>query len=140
ADPVDGLALAPLWGLGRVIAHEHPELGCRCIDLDPGEAPQAAAAQARAELASADGEDQVALRAQQRYVARLVRAQALPEQSLQLRAEASYLITGGLGGLGLLTAQRLVERGARHLILLGRHGPDMAAQASIAELEREGAQ
>ncbi|MEV7020310.1 SDR family NAD(P)-dependent oxidoreductase [Streptomyces sp. NPDC093991] len=42
---------------------------------------------------------------------------------LQLSPEATYLITGGLGGLGAALAHRLVDLGARHLALLGRRGP-----------------
>ena len=41
---------------------------------------------------------------------------------LQLNPDASYLVTGGLGGFGLRTAQWLVEKGARHLVLLSRRG------------------
>ena len=37
-----------------------------------------------------------------------------------LRDNATYLITGGLGGIGLIIARWLVNRGARHLILAGR--------------------
>ncbi len=42
--------------------------------------------------------------------------------------DATYLITGGLRGLGLLTAQWMVERGARHLVLVGRSGPAPAEE------------
>ncbi|MCU1750287.1 type I polyketide synthase [Pseudomonas sp. 6D_7.1_Bac1] len=41
---------------------------------------------------------------------------------LQLAAEGTYLVTGGLSGFGLRTAQWLLEKGARHLVLLGRRG------------------
>jgi NAD(P)-dependent dehydrogenase (short-subunit alcohol dehydrogenase family)/acyl carrier protein len=41
---------------------------------------------------------------------------------LQLSADGVYLVTGGLSGFGLRTAQWLVEKGARHLVLLGRRG------------------
>ncbi len=44
------------------------------------------------------------------------------QQVLALRPEATYLVTGGLGGFGLRTAQWLVEKGARHLVLMGRRG------------------
>ena len=57
---------------------------------------------------------------------------ALPEQ-------ASYLVTGGLGGFGLKTAQWLVAKGARQLILLSRSGPATEeAQAAIAAFEQQG--
>lgn len=58
---------------------------------------------------------------------------------IRLRDDASYLVTGGLGGLGLQVAHWLVERGARHLVLVSRRGPDDAAMESIAALTRQGA-
>ena len=39
-----------------------------------------------------------------------------------LRADASYLITGGLGSIGLRVARWMAEQGARHLVLVGRRG------------------
>ncbi len=42
-----------------------------------------------------------------------------PEQ-VRIRPDATYLITGGLGGIGLIIARWLVARGARQLILAGR--------------------
>ncbi|HEX7843259.1 MAG TPA: SDR family NAD(P)-dependent oxidoreductase, partial [Kofleriaceae bacterium] len=57
----------------------------------------------------------------------------------RFRADASYLITGGLGGLGLAVAGWMVEHGARHLALVGRRGPQAAAVDAIAQLERAGA-
>lgn len=59
---------------------------------------------------------------------------------LPVTASASYLITGGLGGFGLATARRLVECGARHLILTGRSGAaSPEAAAGVRELEAAGA-
>ncbi len=57
-----------------------------------------------------------------------------------IKPDATYLITGGLSGLGLLVAQWLVERGARHLVLMGRRAPSEEARRVIAELEEQGAQ
>ncbi|MDO9106548.1 MAG: SDR family NAD(P)-dependent oxidoreductase [Methylovulum sp.] len=50
---------------------------------------------------------------------------------LQLAGDASYLVTGGLGGFGLRTAQWLVGKGARHLILISRSGPE-SEEAKLA--------
>ncbi len=61
-----------------------------------------------------------------------------PVSSIQIHADATYLITGGLAGLGLLTAQWLVERGARHLVLMGRSGAAEFAREKIAEMEQAG--
>jgi acyl transferase domain-containing protein/NADPH:quinone reductase-like Zn-dependent oxidoreductase len=55
------------------------------------------------------------------------------------RAGASYLITGGLGGLGLLTAQWLVRRGAESVVLMARREPDEAALHAVREMEQQGA-
>jgi acyl transferase domain-containing protein/acyl carrier protein len=60
-------------------------------------------------------------------------------EAVRFREDASYLLTGGLGGLGLLVAGWMVERGARHLTLMGRSAPSLAAREAIRELEDRGA-
>ncbi|MEA5619315.1 SDR family NAD(P)-dependent oxidoreductase [Cronbergia sp. UHCC 0137] len=52
---------------------------------------------------------------------------------------ATYLITGGMGGLGLRVARWLVEKGSKYLVLLGRNQPDISAQQQIEALEAIGA-
>jgi len=56
-----------------------------------------------------------------------------------LDPRAAYLVTGGLSGLGLLTATRLVERGARHLWLVGRRAPTPEAQPALEAMRAQGA-
>jgi myxalamid-type polyketide synthase MxaB len=56
-----------------------------------------------------------------------------------IRGDGAYLITGGLGGLGLKTAERLVELGARQLVLVGRSKPSTATQQTIDRLRSAGA-
>ncbi|GGB53277.1 polyketide synthase [Tistrella bauzanensis] len=56
-----------------------------------------------------------------------------------IRADRSYLVTGGLGSLGRAIARRLVEDGARHVVLAGRHADDDAAAALIARFADTGA-
>ncbi|QRK08316.1 LLM class flavin-dependent oxidoreductase [Archangium violaceum] len=113
---------APVWGLGRVIGAEHPGLWGGLVDLDPRDSVELSARQLLEVLSSPGGEDQLALRGGERRVPRLVRAseEARPGARVQLRPDASYLITGGLGDLALCVARWMVERGARHLVLLGR--------------------
>jgi myxalamid-type polyketide synthase MxaE and MxaD len=116
-------AQSPLWGLGRVIAQEHPTFWGGLVDLEPGTLLRDAAAhQLWQEISGADGEDQVAFRQGRRFVGRLVRQRPSAKQAppLRWRLDGSYLISGGLGDLGLLVARWMVEQGARRLILLGR--------------------
>jgi myxalamid-type polyketide synthase MxaB len=69
--PLLSVAQAPLWGLGGAIATEHPEYHCRRVDLDPWPESDESEALLR-EIWSGGGEAQVALRSNNRYVARLV--------------------------------------------------------------------
>jgi myxalamid-type polyketide synthase MxaB len=56
-----------------------------------------------------------------------------------IRADASYLITGGLGSLGLLVARRFASLGAKHLVLMSRGEPSAPAQAALRDIEALGA-
>jgi len=142
AMPVDSslpaVAQAPLWGFGRVVSLEYPQMWGGMLDLEP-EATADEAAMLLAEIEDSQGEDHLAFREGQRYVARLVPSQHRESQGVSLRADGSYLITGGLGSLGLQVAQWLVEQGARHLILTGRRGASTEAQAAITRMEQAGA-
>jgi NADPH:quinone reductase-like Zn-dependent oxidoreductase/acyl carrier protein len=66
--------------------------------------------------------------------------EVLPEttQGSQFRADATYLITGGLGGIGLATAQWMSARGARNFALMGRSGASAAAEPVLDALRRAG--
>ncbi len=63
-----------------------------------------------------------------------------PRPVIPVRADAAYLITGGLNGLGLLVAQWLIEQGARHLVLTGRSQPTEAAQVTLSQFAAAGVQ
>ncbi|MEU4633922.1 type I polyketide synthase [Micromonospora chalcea] len=149
------VAQSALWGLGRSLQQEHSALWGGLIDLDPAADPATLAARLVGELTARDAEDQVALHGDRRYVARLVR-QAVPEADAAdgpWRPDASYLITGGLGGIGLEVARSMVRAGARRLVLLGRtvlppraewtalpaDHPAAARVAGVRELEALGA-
>jgi acyl transferase domain-containing protein/SAM-dependent methyltransferase/acyl carrier protein len=72
-DGPPAVAQSPLWGLGRVIANEHPNLRCTLVDLDSaGDAPVADALQQ--ELSADEVEQEVALRGDSRYILRVVRS------------------------------------------------------------------
>jgi NAD(P)-dependent dehydrogenase (short-subunit alcohol dehydrogenase family) len=125
AQPVGGAPPNPLaaavWGLGRSLALEHPDAWGGLVDLDPGATAEASAEALVARLQPVDGEDQVAFRAAQAFAPRLVHSRGRgPGPGVTLRPDATYLVTGGRGGLGLEVARSLAERGARRLVLLGR--------------------
>lgn len=114
---------AAVWGASRVIAEEHPDLWGGLIDLDPKAIGAADASLVVQHILAQDGEDQVAIRNNRRLALRLARKEL--EQSagnLRLRRDASYLITGGLGDIGLRLATVLAANGARRLVLMGRTG------------------
>ncbi|GMV30019.1 MAG: hypothetical protein AMXMBFR59_21440 [Rhodanobacteraceae bacterium] len=95
-------------------------------------------------FAMADAEQAFRFMAQARHIGKIVlsredEARRIRFAARGVHADAHYLITGGLGALGLCVAQRLVEEGARHLVLSGRRGPGEAARSAIAGLEAAGA-
>ncbi len=79
---VPGIVQSPLWGMGKVIALEHPELNCVRVDLDP-EAVGDEAQELFEEIWSEDPEGQVAFRDCVRYVARLVRRQKTVDSAVE---------------------------------------------------------
>ena len=123
-----------LWGLGKVISLEYPQIDCRCVDLDSDES----VALLTADLLSPDTEDRIAYRQGVRYVSRLGASERTAKHSITIQPEGSYLITGGLGALGLQVAQKLAEMGAKNLALVSRNAPSQAAKDVIARLSEKG--
>ena len=111
---------AAVWGLGRVISLDEADSWGGLIDLDPAASPRASAEMLWRAIRSAGGEDQMALRGADRFVPRIVRSQPTSSEVLTVRRDGTYVITGGLGRLGLLIAEWLASRGAGHLLLVGR--------------------
>lgn len=196
------IAQSLIWGLGRVLQLEHPELRCRLIDLAPTVEDGEDLLLVH-ELFSQSPENQLAFREGARAVPRLqrisvdsvapiepqpdgthhgannggavaleavgaiaenllrqVRASAvgahveghedktLPEKTLVgnvrngdtlFLPDATYLITGGLGVLGLLITHWMVQQGARHLVLVGRRGASNEATRTLNILRETGA-
>jgi acyl transferase domain-containing protein/NAD(P)-dependent dehydrogenase (short-subunit alcohol dehydrogenase family)/acyl carrier protein len=133
---VEGAPTAPeaasLWGFGRVAALEHPELACRRVDLDP-------AGGDGAELAAAllfdgeAGEEEVAWRGGRPLVSRLVPAPLPPLAApVAFKPDATYLVAGGFGGLGLPLARWLIAHGARTIVLAGRRAPTDELRAALS--------
>ncbi|WP_020673664.1 type I polyketide synthase [Amycolatopsis nigrescens] len=129
---------ASVRGLVRVLTFEHPALRASWLDLDASDVDRAAA-EAAVELAAGAADDEVAWRGGRRYVARLgATATSAGAPVPAVRADGGYVVTGGLGGLGLLLATWLAERGAGRIVLNGRSAPKPAVQAMIEELRSAG--
>lgn len=120
SESATALAQSPIHGVSRIIASEHPDQWGGLIDVEsPGKFPLETMkyVQEADNIRISDGIPRIA------RLRPLPRDKLLPssEQARLLpRPEGTYLITGGLGALGLEVAQFLVEKGARRLILVSR--------------------
>ena len=115
----------------RVLAGE-PDLGTTLVDLGEAEDPVAALI---TELDAPAGDDVIAWRTDGRYVERLSRATLdAGRREAVIRADGSYIVTGGLGGLGTVVTRWLVERGAGRIVLNGRREPSDDQQQALADL------
>lgn len=131
-----------LWALAGVIANEYPELRVSRFDL-----PATCDARGDAEglvrhLYSSNSEPQIAVRRRKEYVPRLVRGNgraAAPgffeDAVVRFPSDASYLISGGVGALGLLTAQWMVETGARNILLVSRSSSAQDVPVALREAD-----
>lgn len=144
AQPIQGkflsVAQIPIWGMGRALATENPDLWGGTVDL-PQTTPEQAAALLLAEVLTDSHETEIVRRGDRRWVARLARVQRQAlVPSPAIRPDSSYLITGGLGALGLIVADWLVSEGAQHLALIGRRAPSPQAQNAIDRWTSAGVQ
>ncbi|GAA1575581.1 type I polyketide synthase [Actinomadura kijaniata] len=117
----------------RVLAFERTVQRATLVDADRPESLVA-------ELLGDGDAREVAWRDGVRYVARLARAEVPepPKAERIVRRGGAYIITGGYGGIGLVTARLLAERGAGRIVLSGRSGPDADAEKAIARLRESG--
>lgn len=120
--------------LTRVLAFERTVQRATHVDVDRP-------ADLVAELLAGGDAREVAWRGGTRYTARLGQAalpDAAPKRKRVVRRGGAYIITGGYGGIGLVTARLLAERGAGRVVLSGRSGPDADAEKVIARLREDG--
>jgi phthiocerol/phenolphthiocerol synthesis type-I polyketide synthase A len=113
-----------LWGLAGVIRAEQPELWGGLVDVgeewDPREATDERTS-ALSKLLRRRTKSILALSGGEILVAVVAPVTGKPvREPLRCRPDAAYLITGGMGALGLLMAGWLADRGARRLVLAGR--------------------
>ncbi|OAN26395.1 type I polyketide synthase [Mycolicibacterium iranicum] len=120
ADTAQSVRQSTLWGLAGVVGAEQPQLWGGLVDI-ASEADLASVASALAGVLPIGAKSILSWRDGRFFAPTLapIASEAVREP-LRCRPEAAYLITGGLGALGLVTAGWLADRGARRVILAGR--------------------
>jgi phthiocerol/phenolphthiocerol synthesis type-I polyketide synthase C len=113
---------AMLTGLARAVIAEYPELKCVQVDFEPG-GTQPPLSGVLARVAGLPGRGHLAVRDGRWFTARLRESGRGDAATAPVRPDGSYLVTGGLGALGLATARWLADRGARCLVLTSRSVP-----------------
>lgn len=129
-DKLAGLSASALWGFGKVIDIEHPELSVRILDTDEA----TPVAEVLSEISSGHIEKFSAFRKGRKFVPRMKKARPAPKHYFFPKKNFAYLITGGLSGIGLLCAKMLADLGARNIIVAGRRGTTPEAEALKDEL------
>ena len=109
---------ATLFGLGRVIGWEHPEMKCRCIDIDD----QISAEEIVNEIKAGDRTYVTAYRGGTRYVETFDAISISKEemQPAEIKSDGVYIITGGAGGIGLEVGKYIAGKCKVNMALLGR--------------------
>jgi acyl transferase domain-containing protein/surfactin synthase thioesterase subunit/acyl carrier protein len=133
---------AALWGMGRTFGWEAPQSWGGLIDV--GAAPERAETldAVLREIVTPSYGNQTIVRGAARFVPHLIRSEYRePDEGAAtlFRRDGTYLITGGLGSLGLRVAKWMASAGAGHLVLTGRNAGDKH-KPQVAMLEALGAQ
>ncbi|WP_327674283.1 type I polyketide synthase [Kitasatospora sp. NBC_00458] len=115
---------ATVQGLCKVLPQEYPSLSCVQFDLrlDGGRAAPGLVDDLLADLAAPPGERTIALRGRHRWAPSYVTCTPPAREDAPVRDGGVYLVTGGLGKIGLLMARALVDRAKVRLVLIGRTG------------------
>jgi len=119
-EPVHNPARAVLLGLARVVPAELPGINCRSIDLDLENGDTEACAALLAEMTGPAEQPTVAFRRGQRFIEAFEPLNLFTAQEHRLESNGMYLITGGLGGIGLAVAAQLAREFHARLVLVGR--------------------
>jgi phthiocerol/phenolphthiocerol synthesis type-I polyketide synthase B len=113
-------AHAVLWGLGRTLALEHPEIWGAVVDVDESVPAERAARYVLTEANNGDGEDQVVYHAGVRHVPRLVRRNTPSTAPAEIDKDSCHLVVGATGNIGPYLIQQLADMGAATIVAVSR--------------------
>jgi len=124
---------SPVGGLSSIIALEHPEIKPVLIDIPFSPKKNDVDELLRIIIKNESQEFHLAIRDGKCFVPRLVHDfdKKVNTRNLKIRSDATYLITGGTGGLGMLTIQWMVNKGARHFMIVSKNSPTPEIEASL---------
>ncbi|MGE2835896.1 acyltransferase domain-containing protein [Mycobacterium sp. SMC-4] len=128
-----------LWGIANVVGAEQPQLWGGLVDIADG-ADLDEAIRTLATVVPTPAKSILSLRDGEVFAPALAAVAETAEpvrEPLRCRPDGAYLITGGMGALGLLTASWLADRGARRIILAGRTALPPRRQWTSSELDRD---
>ncbi|MFD4764542.1 SDR family NAD(P)-dependent oxidoreductase, partial [Streptomyces sp. NPDC058439] len=131
SDRLDAPVQAQVWGLGRVVALEHPRLWGGLVDL-PAAVDARTGGRLAALLAGGTGEDQVALRPSGAYGRRLRRTPLGERTAERWQPGGTVLVTGADGPLGAHAARWAAGRAPARLLLVSDNGLDDRGAADLA--------
>lgn len=131
---------AVLWGFAKVFSIEHAGLYAGIVDVSDGMLGDEAFI---TELMKEDS-NEVVLKGGKRYVSKLLKHKVFIKKdkevlpAIEVKEDASYLVTGGTGALGMIYIDQLVNMGAKNLILMSRKAPKDEVKAKLDEFANEG--
>jgi surfactin synthase thioesterase subunit/short-subunit dehydrogenase/acyl carrier protein len=129
------LSASVLWGFAKTVFLEHPEWRGGMIDIDDDSANSEFVLK---KMVKPFRENCVALRNGQQFVQQLIPEKRIPKDKVHFRCDGVYIITGGLGGLGMQSAVWLADKGVKHIILTGRRQlPEEKLWGIISEDHRD---
>lgn len=143
SEAVKSIAETPLWGFGRTISQEMPQLWGGLIDIDSTVLFDEPLAVLR-EIVGGGDESLLALRGgNRRFAARLKKMTELPVRDNRqnpIPTEGTVLITGGMGALGIALAEWLVKKGCRHIAITSRKSVSSERMEKMDSLREMGAE
>lgn len=133
-----GLERATVLGPARVIPQEYPNIKSRVIDLDIHDSRDLLFDCVLAELGQESKNSLAVLRGHDRWIQSYSPVPLPPSSTANIREGATYLLTGGLGGMALEIADRISDSANVNIVLLGRSAfPDRTEWTRWQESENE---